>query len=343
MLTRVPILLALGASLFASFSSNASYQLKSYSVGPGATNSAASGSFKLQGSAGEQANGTTANSSNTAGNGSIQTEQLSVPPAPTLGNGSNTYYNKLSLTINPGNDIATDITFAVAVSTDNFVTTNYVQADGTLGSSPVYQTYSTWGSSGGTFMTGLTPSTTYKVKVAAKQGLFTNTAYGATTSASTVAPSVTFLVSPNSINIGTLLPGSVTTSSNLTFSFATNAASGGNVYVSGQNAAPGLHSTAETHTIPAFTGNLSSQSEGFGIQATNPSQTSGGPLSVASPFNGSTHNVGAESVTPQSVLVAATPIIGGTANANLQAITTQSTPSGTDYTETLTFIAAASF
>jgi hypothetical protein len=334
-------LLGITTLIFASFSASTHDALQNYSIGPGATNSAASNTYSLQGTVGEQANGTTSGSTYTANNGSVQTEQLNVPPAPTLSNGSNTYYNKLNLIVNAGSNPA-DTTFAVAASTDNFTTTNYVQADGTLNTTPVYQLASTWNNSGlGTFMIGLTPSTSYEVKVAAKQGQFTNTEYGAYATASTVAPAITFSVSPNSTNLGNLLPGSVVTSSNLSFTFATNAASGGNVYVSGQH--NGLLSALQSHTIAAFSGNLAGQSEGFGVQATNPNQSSGGPLSTVSPFNGTSNTVGAESTVPQAMLTTANPIVSGTANANLQAKASSTTPASTDYQEVLTFIASASF
>ncbi len=336
-----PIVVSLGTLLFASFSSSSTYQLNSYSVGPGGTNSAGSSTYKLQGSTGEQANGSAAGSTDTAGNGSVQTEQLNVPPAPTLSNGSGAYYNKLQLTINVGNDTASDITFAIAVSTDNFVTTNYVQADGTLNISPVYQTYASWGGSSGSFITGLAASTTYKAKVAAKQGLFTNTEFGAVATQSTAAPSITFSVSPNSLTLSTLLPGSVITSSNLALSLDTNGASGGGVYVSGLNT--GLTSQRVSYTIPAFSGNLALQPQGFGVQATSPSQSSGGPLSRVSPFDGSANTVGAESTTPQSMLSSPAAIAGGSANANAQAKASSNTPASPDYSETLTFTAAANF
>jgi len=329
-------------AVFASFSSSTSYQLNNYSVGPGATNSASSTTYKLQGSAGEQANGSTAGSTKTANNGSIQTEQLNVPPAPTLSNGSSTYYNKLNVIVNAGGN-PSGTTFAVATSTTvGFISTSYVQADGTLNSTPVYQTYATWYNSGsGTFMTGLASNTTYYVKVAAKQGQFTNTEYGAAASTATVSQSMTFSVSPSTISLGNLLPGSVVTSSNLSFTFTTDGASGGSVYVSGTSS--GLYSTNQNHLISAFTGNLAGQSEGFGVQAANPGQSSGGPLTTVSPFNGTSNTVGAESTVPQQMLKTTTSINSGTANANVQAISSGSTAPGTDYQETLTFIAAGSF
>ena len=128
-------------------------QLNSYSIGPGATNSSSSSTYSLQGSAGEQANGSTSGNNYTAKNGSIQTEQLNVPPAPTLNNGSGTYYNKLNFVINTGGNL-TDTTYSVAASTDNFTTTYYVQADVALGASPLYRTYTQWNGSTGTMMIG---------------------------------------------------------------------------------------------------------------------------------------------------------------------------------------------
>jgi len=326
--------------MFASFSSSPSYQLNSYGVGPGGTSNSSSSTYKLQGSVGEQANGSSSSATKTLGSGSIQTEQLNLPPAPTLSNGSGTYYNKLNVVVNTGGN-PTDTTYAIAVSTNSFVTTNYVQATGALGSTPVYQTYSAWLGSSGTFIVGLSLSTTYQVKVAAEQGLFTNTAYGAVATASTVGTSTTLGISPNTINMGTILPGTVTTSSNVAINFATNGNAGGSVYVSGVST--GLNSPTQSHTIAAYSGNLASASEGFGIQITSPTQTSGGPLTAVSPFNGTSNVVGAESTSPVTILTSTAALVGGTANANFQAKPAGSAPAATDYTETLTFVAAGSF
>lgn len=338
----MPVLASVSALMFASFSSSPNYQLNSYGVGAGGTNSSASTTYKLQGSVGEQANGSTAGSTKTANNGSVQTEQLNVPPAPTLSNGSGTYSNKLNCIISTGGS-PSDTTYAIAVSTDSFVSvTNYVQASGALGGSPVYQTYSAWGSGSGSLITGLSPGTTYEVKVAAKQGLFTNTKYGAFATASTVsAASLTFSVSPNSASLGSFLPNTIVTSSNLSFTFATGSTYGGTIYVIGQNS--GFKSPSTSHTIAAFSGNLTGTGEGFGIQATNPNQTSGGPLTTVSPFNGTGNVVGAESTALQPMFTTPSAIVGGTANANVQVKASNSDPPANDYQEAFTFVASASF
>lgn len=334
--------LLIGASLvlLAAFPSSTTYKLNSYSVGPGGTNKAASTTYKAQGSVGQQANGSTSGTTYTSKNGSIQAEQLNVPSAPALDTGSSTYYNKLGLTINTGGN-PSDATYSVAISTDNFATTNYVQADGTIGATRIYQTYTAWGGASGTIIIGLAPSTTYKAKVDAMQGMFSNTAYGAVATAATVAPTISFSVSPNSSTFSSILPNTVTTSSNITFAFSTNGASGGSIYVRGTNA--GFKSPSQSYTVPAVSADLTGQTQGFGIQATNPSQTSGGPLSTVSPFNGTANTVGAESATFARMFTSPAAISGGSANANVQVKVNSTAPAVGDYAETFTFIASASF
>lgn len=141
--------------------------------------------------------------------------------------------------------------------------------------------------------------------------------------------------------MGSLLPNTIITSSNITFGFSTNGASGGAVYVSGAHA--GLFSTSENSLIGAYTGNLATPSSGFGIQATNATQTSGGPFTIASPFNLTGNNVGADSTSLQKLLTSANPITSGTANANVQAKASSVTPAGLDYQETLNFVASGNF
>lgn len=334
------VLLGLSVVLFAALPASSNYKLNNYSVGPGGTNSASSSTYKTQGNVGEQANGSTSGTTYTSKNGAVQAEQLNVPPAPTLDTGSNTYYNKLGLTINTGSN-PSDVTYSVAISTDNFATTNYIQADGTVGASRVYQQYTAWGGAGGTFIVGLTPSTSYKVKVDALQGQFTNTGYGAAATAATAAPTLSFSVSPNSSSFSSILPNTVATSSSMTFAFSTNGASGGNIYVRGSNG--GFKSASQGYVVPAVSANLSSQGQGFGIQGASASQTSGGPLSIVSPFNGTGNTVGAEGTSYAQMFTSPAAIVGGSATATVQVKVSISAPAVNDYGETFTFIASASF
>ncbi len=343
MLKWIPLLMVAGLTAFGAFSSSSTYQLKSYSVGAGGTNSASSSTYKVQGSVGEQTNGTATGTNDTANTGSIQTEQINVPGVPTLSNGSGTYYNKLNIVIDTSSN-PTDTTYDIAIqnSVDGYTTTSYVQADGTLNSTRVFQTYSAWGSSSGTLIVGLTPGVTYKAKVSAKQGLFTHTAYSGVATLATVALTLSFSVSPNSASLGSFVPDTIATSSSISFTFATNGGYGGSVYVDGQYG--GFHSSSQSYNIPSVSANLAGQSQGIGIQVTNPSQSSGGPLTKVSPYGGTGSTVGAEAAAAfAQMLTSSAAITGGTASATVQVKASLSAPPATDYGEVFTFIASANY
>ncbi len=326
--------------IFAAFSSSSTRVLNSYSIGPGGTNSATSTTYKAQANAGE-ISGTANSTTYTVHSGAVQTEQLNVPLAPTLSNGSGTYYNELQFTINVG-ILPTDTTYAIAVSTNNFVTTNYVQATGILGGSPVFQSYTAWGGGSGSYMTGLSNSSSYEVKVGAMQGLFTNTEYGPYASSTTTAPSITFSISPTTLNLGALTAGNIVTSgTNITASLTTDSESGADVFVSGANG--GLKTTTRSYTIAGVTGDLSSLSEGFGLQGISATDSSGGPLTLVSPYTGTSHVVGIDSVTPTRILTTPIEVQTGSSTIGLQAKSAVLDPSASDYQEVLTFAAAAAF
>jgi hypothetical protein len=70
------------------------------------------------------------------------------------------------------------------------------------------------------------------------------------------------------------------------------------------------------------------------------SQTSGGPFTSVSPFNGAGTNVGALTTSLQPILSTAAAITTGTATIDLKAKAASTTPSSSDYSDTLTFVAA---
>ena len=99
-----------------------------------------------------------------------------VPSAPTVAAASTT---SVTVTVNVNsNPAATE--FAIQETGGN-----YVQADGTLGVSAVWQTYATWGSGSGVTVTGLAGGTTYTFQVKARNGDNTATAFGSTGNAAT--------------------------------------------------------------------------------------------------------------------------------------------------------------
>lgn len=335
--------------LFAAAPSSTNYTLKTYDIGTGGTTSTST-NYGLQAGTGNQSGN--AQSSTTYGSQSDGrgVANAAVPPAPSLTNPSN-YYDRLKLVIATGGN-ATDTKYLIAVSTDNFVTTKYVQTDNSIGSSQAltnYQTYSAWGGASGFLMLGLSASTTYQVKVKALQGNYTGSAFGPTASASTVAPSVTFSLAttltstpPFTVGFTSMTSGVVTTgNADATLGLTTNANNGGSVYVKDSNA--GLYSTLANTTITSASTDLSSAFTGYGGQVTATSQASGGPVSSQSPFNGTSDNVGALTTSLQQLISTTAPVTTGSATFRLKAKVAAITPSATDYTDTVTLIAAMNF
>lgn len=340
--------LILSALLFASMPSSSNYDLHNYTFGSGGTSGSSSSNYKLNATTGEVSNTQSASANYKVRSGNNNSQQANVPNAPSFGNPAN-YYDKLHFVVNPGGTSPTDTKYSIAISTDNFVTTNYVQADDTVGATKVYQTYASWGGSSGENAIGLTPSTTYYLKVNAIQGNFTETEYGPTASAATVAPNISFSINtdlqgspPYSVAIGNLLPGTVITATNKIYTnIATNADSGAVIYISSQFA--GLHSAHAGNTINSATADLSTASTGYGGQEVSVSQTTGGPLTKTSPYNGASNNVGAFFTSMKPLFQSTAPITGGIGSFQLMAKAAQSTPSATDYSDTLTLTAAGSF
>lgn len=324
------------------------YQLKDYGFGGGGTSNATSTNYAAETLAGEQSGGTLDGTTYDIGSGLQFTNQANVPAAPTFTNPSS-YYNKLKIVIaTSGNP--TDTKFAIAISDDDFITTRYVQSDDTVGATlgiEDYQTYTNWGGASGTLILGLTPSTTYKVKVKAWQGKFTETGYGPTASTATVSPQMTFDIdvsaideenSATSIAFGDLIAGTVTDSpQKIWVDFITNGESGGRVYVYGGNA--GLYSAVKAYTISAVNGNLSSLSEGFGAQ----SDTAANGLSEVILYDQTGSTVGIVDVSIREIFTASAPTTNGRGSFLLKAKSSSVTPAAGDYAETLTVIASASF
>lgn len=137
-----------------------------------------------------------------------------IPGQPTLTNTGSTLYNSLDFVVVTGSGQQTDTTYAIAISSDNFVTTRFVQTDDTVGVNEAWQTYTGWNSGTGERITGLSPSTTYKIKVKASYGTGSNAAdsesgYSLEASATTSAPSI--VVSIAGVNSGVSVGGLTTT------------------------------------------------------------------------------------------------------------------------------------
>ena len=233
-------MLASGFLLLASASAalagpqSTTYELIEYGFGAGGLSGADSTSFSLFGTVGEVDMGKLTSDTYGLGSGLVFTVKADVPPAPSLTNPSQNY-ERLKFIVNEGGN-PSDATYAIAISTDNFVAdTRFIQSDNTIGSvlgSEDWQTYSNWGSASGEYVSGLSPNTTYYIKVKAEQGNFTESEYSAVANATTSNPSLTFGIDSATLAFNNLNSGnSYTDSSKSTvLTTSTNAYNGYIIY-----------------------------------------------------------------------------------------------------------------
>lgn len=341
-----------GLVMFGALPTSTNYQLHNYNYGSGGATSTST-NYSLNSTTGQPSNVESTSTNFKSRPGNSNTGQAYVPAAPTFTNPSN-YYNKLKFVLNPGTN-PSDTLFSIAISDDNFVTTKYIKNDNTVGLTRAitdYQSYTAWGGASGQNVIGLTPATTYKIKVNAFQGKFTETEYGPTATAATVAPSITFDIDvsatdtetapPYATSFGNLLPATVKDANEkIWIDVDTNANSGAMVYV--KSASAGLHSNYTGYTIVSATADLTSASTGYGVQGSTATQSSGGPLSISAPYNVASQNVGFVDTALRQVFSATAPITAGRGSFILKAKSAATTPSGADYQDTLTIIAAGSY
>jgi hypothetical protein len=280
---------------------------------------------------------------------------IPILPAPSLSNPDDSY-NKVHVVLNTGSN-PSDTQFAIAISTDNFASdTKYVQNDNTVSTTlgtEDWQDYTTWGGASGFNVIDLTPGTTYYIKVAAKRGADTESGFGPASNITTsvnsltfdidVAPSDTDNEPPFAMNLGNLTAGSVVTSPDKVWvDLSTNGVGGGAVYVYGSH--NGLQSDNTSYIISSVSGNLSSLSEGYGARGVSTAETSGGPVQVSSPYNGAGDVVGPVDTEKRIMFdTNSQPVVGGRASFELKAKVTNVTPASTDYSDTITVIASATF
>jgi hypothetical protein len=331
------------------------YQLNSYGFGSGGTAGSSTSTYALEGISGEVSGQTSSTSTYSAKPGFIETQQANVPKV-TLSNPAS-YYDKLKFVIDQQSN-PSDALYALQISTtsDFSSNVNYVKSDLTIGAILTladYQTYAAWGGASGANIIGLSANTTYYLRAKATQGKFTESGYGPSSSAATVAQQLSFCLytAANCVGGGStvsftgVVPDTITDgSNNIKVDFATNANSGGKVYIYSLNA--GLKSPAASDYLVGLSSpqvDLSSASEGFGAQIASVSQSTGGPLSKVSPYDGSAQLVGRLNTTVSELLNSANPLTGGTGSTTLKLLASKATPSANDYADTLTLIAAASF
>lgn len=205
------------------------YGLQEYSFGSGTTNST-SENFRLNAIAGEVEFGQLSSTNFKVNSGLTFLQTSNVPGLPTFTNPNNNY-ERLQFIINTGNN-PSDATYAIAISTDNFVSdTKYIKSDNTIGTTLTagdYQSYTDWGGASGEYVTGLLQGTDYYIKVKAMQGDFTESPYGPVATTTTSNAQLTFSVDSSSLTFSNLTPGNSYTDSSKTtvITTSTNAYNG---------------------------------------------------------------------------------------------------------------------
>jgi hypothetical protein len=337
---------------FGDLPATTNYQLNSYGFGSGGTAGSSTSNYSLEGISGEISGQSATTSNYQTKPGFVETQQANVPTV-TLSNPSN-YYDKLKFVIGQQNNPA-DALYSLQISTTSDFSSaiNYVKNDLTIGTTLTladYQNYTAWGGASGANIIGLASNTTYYIRAKATQGLYTESAYGPSSNAATVGQSISFCMytgancaaAGNSVAFGSLVASTVANSpNNIGVDFATNADFGGNVYIYSLNG--GLASSSASYTINSATADLSSAGEGYGAKVTANSQSSGGPFNKLSPYDSSGDNVGILSTTINTIFSSANPITGGVGAVQLKAKPSNTTPEATDYTDTVTLVAAATF
>lgn len=315
------------------------YEIKEYDFGSGGTMNNNSTSYSLFGDTGQISSNGINSSNYTNLPGLSYTFSANTPAAPTFTNPGN-YSNKLHIVLDTGSN-PTDTKFAIAISPDNFTsTTDYVQADNTINTTPVWQTNTVWGASGFDII-GLSFATTYTVKVSAMQGSFTQSPWSATAQAATASQTLSFNLSTNSLTLNQINPSSVVTSSSVTVTVSTNGSGGATIY--GYDTNGGLTSSSTGGTISSTTGDLGA-TNGYGLRATSVTQTSGGPMESLSPYNGANDNVGSLTTSKASIFDSTSAAVtSGQGTFVLKAKASATTKAASDYADIVTIITAATF
>jgi len=326
------------------------YEMHDVGFGGGGVGLGDSANYTISGIAGEVSSTTLGGTNYDLGPGLQFARQSHTPAAPTFTNPAN-HYNKLKFILDTGTN-PSDTLFSLAISSDAFSTTSYVQANNTIGPTPVYQTYASWGGAGGAFVIGLQTNTTYSLKVRAVQTKYTESAFSAVSTAITESPSLSYDIdvsatdsetaAPYVVNFGTLTIGSVTTApEKIWVDLNTNAEAGAFVYLYANNS--GLTSAAASYTIPSVSSDLNSTNEGYGIQTASTTQSSGA-LATFSPYNGANQVVGLLDTTSRTIFdSSAAPISNGRASLMIKARASTTTPTASDYASVITMIASAIF
>lgn len=266
-----------------------------------------------------------------------------------------------------------DTVFSIQVSSDDFVTIFVV--DGTTHalkpySSKTISDYKTKTQWEGTpwnhyNIVNLQPNTTYKARITALQGDFTESTPGPSKTATTSMPAVTFDLdigadinaesnAPYAVALGIIVPETAyfPTPQRIKMDISTNAQNGVSVYI--KDTYSGLRSASTSYTLQSNSEDLSNPANGngFGIQESGATQSGSslGSIVTGATYDVSGSNVGEISsvtqtrvacslISPAGVCGVNTPtwVTGGKMLLTLGVRATLSAPAVKDYADALTF------
>ncbi len=335
--------LLVAANSFAAPSST-NYQLRDYSFGSGGSEGSDSTNFSLFGILGEFSQGNLSSSNFKIGAGLPNTILPALPPAPAFTN-PGSYYDRLHVIINTGGN-PSDTTYAIAITEADDTAWNnirYIQSDGAMGTAlglEDFLTYTAWGGATGTDITDLEPNKTYMIKVKARQGEFTETAWGPEATASTIVPSLSFGVDSDAIVFDELnsLNNFTDDTKSTVMTTTTNAYNGYVVY--GFATQP---LTANTQTIPHYGSPNSAPTSwtgyGFGYSSQDNNLTGGTPDRFT---NGGPNYAGFTETSPGDPIVDTpgpiiTPIVAEQFTVDYRVTADPNTPAGV-YQSTIIYI-----
>jgi hypothetical protein len=332
-------------SSYADLPSSSNYKLQNYSFGAGGTTNAASANYGLNGMAGEVEFGQSSSTNFQVGSGLTYMLNVNVPGAPTLSTPNNSY-DRILFILNTSSN-PTDVTYALQISTtSNFSSdVNYIKSDGTVGSTLAttdFQSYTSWGGASGTYVTGLSNGTTYYIRAAAKQGDYTQTAWGPAAVITTNYATLTFTINNPTINFDNLNGGNSYTDATKsdTLTTTTNSVDGFTVYGRETQALTSDNGSTINNYLSPNSSPTSWSGTGFGYTTSDATLNGSGG---ANRFNNGSYYAGFGSSAPGDPVDDNTgPVTSDVVTVSYRVTANNSTPAGT-YKNTIIYTIMPSY
>jgi hypothetical protein len=100
---------------------------------------------------------------------------------------------------------------------------------------------------------------------------------------------------------------------------------------------------SRTDSTYSSAGYIAMESRGSALDDFGGGTANTSSFSIVSPYDGTANNVGLVNSTVSTIFTSGAPLVGGTGAVQLKVRPSNTTPEASDYSETITLIAAASF